>query len=320
MSDDTPRPCVAVRLEGGLGDHILGMRVLRFVRTRYPSHDLVIYSDANGHEGPLQIARMSPFVTRVEAVRRREAPKSRQEMGQIDALRDEDLQRMRAADVFIDAAGAQFFAPASVLLDVPIFDIFAHRPELTIPADASREAERLLAAHRQSGQTAFVSMNLQKHGVDGLELFAPRLTQILESLLDDPRVVILNLFTSSYDFAHWPDEDRVARRRAAREAALFLGRLSHLSDRIIACADLPLPVVAAILTRTCYFLGLDNGIKHLAWALGVPHTLLHPIAPDFPRIARWMPDLHRMLRLDDDEAALGRHLAAMHAAIARSVR
>jgi hypothetical protein len=44
----SPKRFVAVRLEGGLGDHILGMRVLRFVRDRYPRHEIVALSDAHG--------------------------------------------------------------------------------------------------------------------------------------------------------------------------------------------------------------------------------------------------------------------------------
>ena len=37
---------IAIRLEGGLGDHILGVRVLSFVRAKYPHHDLVTGSAA----------------------------------------------------------------------------------------------------------------------------------------------------------------------------------------------------------------------------------------------------------------------------------
>jgi hypothetical protein len=238
-------------------------------------------------------------------------------MGQLANLREEDLRRMQEADVFIDACGEQFFANASIRLDVPILTMLADRPDLIVPDRVQREAACWCAAHAGRGDSRFVAMNLDKHDGETLHRHAPLIRRILDAALDDPRVVVLNLFTSVYDFAHWPEADRARRCRASIEAAAFLQDLGTFSDRIIACVDLPLTLVAGLLARSRYFIGVDNGIKHLAWALDVPRTFLHPTKPDILRVIRWMPDLHRLLRFDCHEAALDRHLAAMRAAITR---
>ena len=75
-----------------------------------------------------------------------------------------------------------------------------------------------------------------------------------------------------------------------------LASLPALDSRIVPCADLPIEVVASLLTRCRYFVGGDNGIKHLAWALDIPRTFFIKAPPPRLDILRWMPDVHRMLQ------------------------
>ena len=59
FSESTMRKQAAVRLEGGLGDHILGMRLLQFVRRRYPGHLMVVYCDCGGYRSQLEAGAKS---------------------------------------------------------------------------------------------------------------------------------------------------------------------------------------------------------------------------------------------------------------------
>ena len=75
--------------------------------------------------------------------------------------------------------------------------------------------------------------------------------------------------------------------------------------------------MAALINRCRYFVGLDNGIKHLAWALGVPLTLLYPMYPSTDNIVRWLPDIHRMLLFDCSDDDLEMHLTDALSAASR---
>ena len=74
-------------------------------------------------------------------------------------------------------------------------------------------------------------------------------------------------------------------------------------ERIIPVVDQPIALVAALLHLSRYFIGVDNGIKHLARALDKPHSLIAPSPPDLSRpeacllVPHWVPDFHRMLVL-----------------------
>lgn len=297
---------VAVRLEGGLGDHILGMRVLDFVRPRFPHHDIIAYCDAaRGLEQP-QVATLSPVVSRVVSLERSTPSRTVADMGPLEHVHPEDLALMKSADVFIDTYGAQLFASASILLNVPPFEIMAHRPTLVVPPDAQESARQLLA--RFDTASVFVGLNLAKYGPRRLQQ-QPVVERFLNALLQLPDVVVLHLFRSSFDFAHWPDAERQHRQEVAREEYRYFMALCERSARIVPCVDLPIATVAALLTCCRYFLGVDNGVKHLAWALGVPHTFLYPRKPEQMHAVRWMPDLNRLLLFDCRETTLMRHLA-----------
>jgi hypothetical protein len=306
---------IAVRLEGGIGDHILGMRVLPFIRLRYPDEAIIAYSDAAGHPDQLAIASMSRYISRVVPVCQDTPPTTGSEMGVLTNIRQADRDLMTSSEQFIDTYGPLFFAGAAIALDVPVFSILAQRTELNIPSDAEADARRLLARY---GDARFVGLNLTKHGVQVLRQHESLVRRVLQHLLDDSRVIVLNFMTSSYDFSHWPPADRISRRQRSIAESAHLVRLCHgISHRIVPCVDVPLLTVAALLAHCRYFIGVDNGIKHMAWALDVPHTFLHTTKPDILYAARWIPDLHRILLFDCSPRALSRHLSMMSTALDR---
>jgi hypothetical protein len=302
---------VSVRLDGGLGDHILGMRILPFIRKRYPGHDVVVYSDSGGHSTQLTVCAMSPLVSRVVPVY--STPKTIADLGNLENVRPQDLASMLSADIFIDAHGEDMFLNASTTLDIPLFEILAHRPELVVSHDAKDDAASALANYKDA---MFVGMNLARHGGDPLRRYGSRITEMLERLLQREDVFVLSIFTSQYDFAHYPEPDRTARRQCALRETTFIRELCELNDKIISCVDLPISTVAALLMRCRYFIGVDNGIKHLAWALGVPHTFFCPVMPPLRRALRWMPDFNRMLLFKCSERELDSHLAVAEASLA----
>jgi hypothetical protein len=313
MSNVSERKEAAVRLEGGVGDHVLGMRILRFIHMRWPCHDIVVYSDCGGASTQLDMAAMSPYVSRVVPIYQRAPAKRQADMGKLENIRSEDLKTMFSADLFIDAHGLTLFVPAAVLLNVPIYDILAHRPELSLPPHARVDADRLLASY--DGAT-FVGLNLMKYGGTVLGYYKPRIIHVLRRLLADPRVVVLNLLTSQYEFPHWPQPDREVREQQSREESAFCQALCQLSDRILPVIDQPIATVAALLQRCRYYIGLDNGTKHLAWALNVPSTYFVTAEFEPFRAIRWLPDVHRYLTFDCKDDALESHLEEARALLA----
>jgi ADP-heptose:LPS heptosyltransferase len=99
------------------------------------------------------------------------------------------------------------------------------------------------------------------------------------------------------------DEPETLRREATRLASFESGALNFADY-----TDLPIEVIAALLSRCRYFVGGDNGIKHLAWALDIPRTFFVKERPPRLDVLRWMPDVHRLLTFDCGEHRLRRHL------------
>src|SRR6185437_6154469 len=190
---------VAVRFEGGLGHHVLGMRLLPFIRRRYPRHRIEAYSDAAGGQSQLEVLGLSPFVDAIHTVRRRPDARAEQ-MGQLDTVIAQDLARMRSADHFFDAWGGMFFLQAAKKLDIAALSILAMRPRLVLPPAAEEAAGKLLAPFEGR---PLVGLNVAKHGQAEGQL-PDQIHQLLRSLLADERVVILNIFQTRFDFEHWP--------------------------------------------------------------------------------------------------------------------
>jgi len=74
--------------------------------------------------------------------------------------------------------------------------------------------------------------------------------------------------------------------------------------------DEGISVVAAILKACKYFVGVDNGVKHLAWALGIPRTYITPYRMLTTQwILRYAPDYHRFLQVGDAVTIIQRHIS-----------
>jgi hypothetical protein len=131
----------------------------------------------------------------------------------------------------------------------------------------------------------------------------------VDGFLSRRGTVILNFLTTGYDFQHWPEPLRTERRWTAANEYSYLRGYRHDDTRIVPCVDLPIPTVVALLKQCRYFLGVDNGIKHLAWACGVPHTCVFPHTPDLRHVLRWMPDVNRILLPSCDTKELTRHVS-----------
>jgi hypothetical protein len=309
---DRRRRSVSVRLEGGLGDHVLGMRVLRFVRDRYPKHEIVVFSDSNGFTAPTAAAALSPFVSQVVPISHPSVADGVVNTERLHSVRAPDLARMLSADVVIDTFGGDMLVEASETLNVPLFDILCHPPELAIPSEAHDVATHILTPFQGA---SFVAMHLAKFGARALEKLDPHLTYMLTRLLRHPDVIVLNFFTSSYDYVSWPEPSRSARLQRSIDEATYLTTLCSRNDRILPCVDLPLATLAALLSRCHYFIGLDSGIKHLAWALQLPLSYFHPITPSLAQALRWMPDLHRLLQFTCSTERLESHISDIETAL-----
>jgi hypothetical protein len=297
QADDGRRRMISVRLEGGLGDHVLGMRVLSFTRDRFPNHEVIAWSDAAGQQGQLQIAAMSPFISRVIPIR--STPPNHEAVGRLENVHPKDLAIMLAADLFVDAWGGDMFTSAAIALQVPVFEILRSRPQLVAPPTAEREAEALTGRFPSA---VFVGLNLTKYGADFLEHHRGQLMRLFERVLKLPDVIILNFFTSGHEYAHWPEPARTSRRELSRREAAVVASFVRCSERIVPVIDRPLGIVVSLLKRCRYFIGVDNGIKHIAWALDIPHTFFVAERPKLLGTLRWMPDVHRMLTLNDLDA------------------
>lgn len=292
---------IAIRLEGGIGDHILGMRVLPFARLHDPDANITVYSDAAGGTAQVEVAQMSPDVDYVTCIRYKRPPEGMEDMGLLENVEAAGLEQMRSADIFLDAWGADYFASASRLLDVPVFDILAGRPRITPPDWAVAEADRLVP------DVPLVGLNITKYGPGFAGAARPILELLLGRLLTCPDARFLHFYRTRFDFAHWPEPERSHRVRVAADELGMVEMVDRWHERILPIVDQPLAVVAALMARCCYFIGVDNGIKHLAWALDVPRTAIFPNIPDPTFVTRWIPDYHRAIVIGGDLNKARRH-------------
>jgi hypothetical protein len=305
MNNSTSRREVSVVLSGGLGDHLLGMRVLRFIRDRYPSHDIVAYSDSTEGEAPLKAALMSPLVSRAVPIHRAissttlPAPGA----GPLDDMRPDEASVFMPGDLQVNARSEGMFVDAAVRLGIPFFDILAHRLELTVPPHAVAKADQMLAPF---GDAIFIGVNLAMPGAEAVRQLAPRVERLLEPSSLGARIVVLNIPSPCEPFLSVDPAGTFHRQHAAEEVPA-LESLGWPGTDFRSCASLPVETVAALLARCRYFVGVDNGVKHLAWALGVPHSFFCQAKPALFDALRWMPDLHRILLFDCADVELDAH-------------
>lgn len=304
---------VAVRLEGGLGDHLLGMRVLFFVRKRYPEHEIIVYSDCAGNAAQLQAAALSPYVAEVLPIFQDRSRVSMTNLGDLTNIEEQYLTPMMAADVFIDASTKSLFIDASKTLDVSYYRIMAARPRLKVPPEATDRATEILG---EASGPRYIAINFGKYGPKLWRSNLPNLRQLVMRLLEDPEIYLLNIFSRAFDFPHWPEAEREKRRRDSAEVSEVLAEICEWNSRILAIVDENIPTIAALLKRCFYFIGVDNGIKHLAWALDIPRTFFLPSAlNDQYAIFRWVPDIHRMILMNNAVIPVTQILQAMEKAL-----
>jgi ADP-heptose:LPS heptosyltransferase len=282
---------VAVRLEGGLGDHILGMRVLPFIKRRYPEYKISVYSDCGGNTAQLQVAAMSPYVTDIIPVFQDRERVNVHNMGELNNIEKRYLTLMTNADIFIDAWNKLLFIDASKLLDVPFYKILAARTRLKVCEDAKNRAIEILP---NSPRSRYIAINLGSFQASAWRNNLSTIHEFFRQLLEDPDLYILNIYSRKFDFPHWPESERARRRAYIVELSEISAEMCEWSNRILPIVDEDIPTVAALLGKCSYFIGVDNGIKHLAWTLGVPLTFFYPSAPSLFHILRVIPDIHRM--------------------------
>jgi hypothetical protein len=305
----SPQNIVAVRLEGGLGDHILGMRVLKFVKMRHPESPLVVFSDSAGQETQAIVAAMSPYVTSVVKIHQTRRFESPAERWRITSIRPSDLAQMLSAKLFINACVGTHMIGAARILNIPLFEILANRTDIVIPRFAHEAASEIL---KPWNGYMFVAINL----ANGVVLrHASLVSHLLAPFLADPRIALLNLFTSGYEFPHDSKYSAVKREQTARDDYVALTSMCSQHERMVACVDLPITTVAALLSKCCYFVGVDNGLKHLAWALGIPRTYFFPNILSQRQALRVMPDVHCCLTLNWSSGDLEKHLSNVNSVL-----
>lgn len=298
---------IAVRFEGGLGDHILGMRLLPFIRRHYPKHKIIGYSDAAGMQPQVDILKMSPFLKEVIRARKKKNVLESDNLpgwGCLSDVQSRYIKMMHSADAFFDAWGGTFFLEQSKMLNVPVHKILNSRPELTISSASRIKASKIL---KQYKDCVFVGLNISKYGLKFLRE-NKTVKEFIRRLLLDTNVIILNICVSSYKYPYWPKALRVEREKKEKES-LEIGKLWNIDSRIIPLLDYPITEVAAFLQMCKYFIGVDNGTKHLAWALGIPLTYFTPWILSPKSILRWFPDYHRHLLFDCSKKDFLRHLS-----------
>ena len=307
---------IAVRLEGGIGDHVLGLRLLPYVRAAHPDERIIVYSDAAGSETQRDVAQMSPFVNEVRMIGPRPDGVSLATMGDISTLPDNDRHRIEQSAAFYDAWGGDYFMHAAHSLDIPVFQILATVPELHVPPAAQTWADKLLA---NQGECKFVALHLAKYGAENLHIVLEPVRRILAAIGTRSDVRILNLFSRRFGYNHWPDDVRANREANQEREADMLTQLSESDERIHALPDLDILQLAAVLRRSCYFIGVDNGIRHLAWALGLPSSVVMPQRPDPQFSLRWCQDYHRVVTPDESAGNIARHSSELARQLAEPV-
>jgi Glycosyltransferase family 9 (heptosyltransferase) len=148
-------------------------------------------------------------------------------------------------------------------------------------------------------------LNLAKYGGLFLRHQLPWIQGVLQPLLRRRDLSIISIFSRTFQYPHWPAPQRLQRlTHQIEEADAVETSISNWGPEVRTLIDAPLSVVGAVLKHCHLFIGVDNGIKHLAWALGIPLIYFMPNIPDPVFILRWLPDFHRMFVFGENVDAL----------------
>jgi radical SAM protein with 4Fe4S-binding SPASM domain len=145
--------------------------------------------------------------------------------GELKNVRKRDLEMMMSAGVFFDAWGGDHFITASGILEVPFYRILAQIPELIVPPECKREASAFLRPYKNK---IIVGLNIAKHPLGFYKKNREAALRFITELLKDPRVVILNFYTSGYKFSHWPRALSVMREEESARESLKTGGLWNI--------------------------------------------------------------------------------------------
>jgi len=296
---------IGIRLEGGIGDHILGMRLLYFIKKRYPRHKIIGYSDCAGAFGQLAVAGMSPYLDEVIQVYHRIRYPTVTTWGNLQNIAPKYLKLMQSHELFFDTWGETFFIPQAIKLGFPYMEMLNRPPEIIIPEEYRKKARTFLKSW--SGYT-FVGMDISKSDYRSLKRQQRSVIKFLRGLLRNPKVVVLNFYTSGYEFKHWPKALALNRQETVEKDSLLRGQLWNINKRVIPIVDYPISMVATLLSYCRYFIGVDNGIKHLAWALRIRHSVFTQKIPRPHFVWRWVPDVDRFLLFSAKDSDLKSHI------------
>jgi hypothetical protein len=257
---------------------------------------------------------MSPLISDVAPVVRRTEETVLPDMGFLKALDDSSRRLIESHSIFIDAWSANLFIAESRALGYPLFEILRSRPELNPPSVAELQAGEIV---RPYANRPLVAINFIKAGGEYLaQHFSAPGHLLADALMAG--AVILNFISTKTSFSHWPRDARELREAQAMVEARVFAKLPEADRNIVNVVNVPISCVTALLKRCCYFIGVNNGIKHIAWALNLPLTCLVPSLPDGVSILRWMPDFHRALEFDASEEAVKGHARNILNAIKKS--
>lgn len=103
---------ISIRLEGGLGDHLLGNRFIHAIKDKYPKEDLFIYSDTENNPNSINILKtLYPNIyinTKVVGTRKDKNFKIKSQFGEeiypafLANLPDDTIKEMQSYDKFYD--------------------------------------------------------------------------------------------------------------------------------------------------------------------------------------------------------------------------
>lgn len=284
---------ITVRLEGGIGNHLLGMRLLKYIHMCYQEHRIVAYSDAGNSVLPLEVAALSPYVSEVRSLEK-DPMRVSGSMGSLAELTAESLTNLKSGEHFFDTHTELLFLEECRRLNLPHFEVLASRPELAIPPDAVAEARAFL---RSLPGMRYVAINFMKYGPSAIRSHLDLIKTFLSQILHDSEFGVLHFcMTGDGRPRHAGSSHNSQRPPGTLETEELDSLAECYPGRVFPVMDKRIVDVCALLQECSYFVGVGNDLKHLAWALDVPRTWLGPkLWAD--AIFRWAPDYNCMLEL-----------------------
>ena len=272
---------IGLRLEGGIGDHVLGLRIASFAKRRFPDANLIAYSDAGGSSLQRELAALCADVDDVRSVHRFD-PQTSVASENYNDLAQSEREELNNCALILEGWTGDYCLSASRALNVPVLDILSSRPtfRLAVPAPPL------------TYDKPYVVLNCSKYGGETLNQWSGAIESLVKSLSScDVHVV----YAESFSFPHLETDVAARRKRLVEEEAEYYERLQAKLPGIKLVKNLSAEKLIEELRNSKLFVGVDNGIKHLAWALQKPLFYFVPEVPTPMFALRWMPDAHRAI-------------------------